>query len=185
MDATTTDTLTTDDPVAPHREDDAPPVAADVGDPTTPPPDPGRPVRRWRVVATTLALVAAAVLAATGLSLRAVDDGATATLRAEDAAVHRAVGQELVAEVDLSTARAQRDQATAVLGHETALLGAAESELAGERSTLSTQGVDIAELSTCLTGVQEALNAVSLGDVPDAVTALQGVGAACRNAAPG
>jgi hypothetical protein len=185
-------------PAGPDAEQ-APDATAGTADPhdespDRPTDDPGiRPdVRRrhrrrpaWRIGTVALLLVVVAALGGWGVHLRARTAVATHSLGSARADIRGAVGQLLTAEVDLSTTDTQRAAVTATLAHEASLLASAESQLASDRSTISAQGVDITDLSTCLTGVQEALNAVSLGDVADALTALKGVGGTCLDSEPG
>ena len=188
-----TSTPTTSDPISTPPEV---PTTGAAPDPTAPfdiDPDtgPGPDTdagpdsrHRWWWAAITIGLVA--VIGLTGWGLRARAEHATAAraLAAERAEVRRTLVAISTTESHLATVSAQRARATATLDLETGLLGTAESDLARDASTLSSQGVDISELSACLNGVQQAMNAVSVGDDADAVTALEAAAPSCAAAGP-
>ncbi len=128
--------------------------------------------------------MALAVLILWGARLRAEDAAANRQLGAGKAAVHHTLAELRTTEMHLVAATGARSRATAALDLETALLRGVETDLSREQSTVTAQGVDIAELATCLGGVQVALNAISLGDDARAVASLQRVAPACRAAGP-
>jgi len=184
MQSTPSPPTAVDDPGDDTDEADVVAPAGDVGPVTEPEiPTVARHNRR-SVIFLAVAVVLAAALIGWGLHTRAQDAAATRRLQVARAGVHRTVGDLLVAEVDLSTTKAQRTKVTGTLATETSLLRTTESQLAGERTTLSAQGIDITDLTSCLSGVQEALNAIALDDVPDAVTSLEGVATQCQDAEP-
>ena len=49
---------------------------------------------------------------------------------------------------------------------------------------MSTQGVSISNLDTCLAGVEKALNQIALANQTGAAATLQGVASNCRAAEP-
>jgi hypothetical protein len=57
-----------------------------------------------------------------------------------------------------------------------------EAALAESEGTVSSQGTAISTLQLCLGGVTQALNALSVGDQPTAVSALNDVSSSCQSA---
>ena len=59
-----------------------------------------------------------------------------------------------------------------------------QAKLAADQVDVFSKGVSISQLDTCLAGVEQALNQISLGDPTGAATTLNGVAANCRAAEP-
>jgi septal ring factor EnvC (AmiA/AmiB activator) len=83
---------------------------------------------------------------------------------------------------DLGAVKGQVRQSTTALSTYTAQFHQAQAALARVRSQLSTQGTDVAALQSCLGGVEQALNALSVGDGESAVGALRAVSSSCESA---
>lgn len=88
------------------------------------------------------------------------------------------------AEATLSTVTTQSAAAAGTLATETSQLGAAQDQLASTAADVFANGVSINNLDTCLAGVEQALNQISLDDQSGAATTLDAVAAACRGAEP-
>jgi hypothetical protein len=144
---------------------------------------PGRP-RSWWWTGAVVGLAVLAGLALWGVRLRAEDATASGRLVAERAAVRHTLADIRTTEAHLAAVTARRDKVTGTLALESTLLRATESQLSDEQSTIASQGTDISELSSCLDGVQEALNAISLGDDAGGIASLEAVVPACRAAGP-
>lgn len=82
----------------------------------------------------------------------------------------------------LSVVNGQAVQTKAVLTSDFAQLLSTEVALAKSEGTASSQGTAISTLQLCLGGVTQALNALSVGDQPTAIAALNDVSASCQSA---
>ncbi len=97
----------------------------------------------------------------------------TRTVSAQLAALRR--------DLDLLTAQVGSD--TTALNQDASQLQGALGALAAAQAHVSQQSSQIASLTTCLGGVERALNALSVGKKVRAIAALQSVSAACSSAA--
>ena len=61
-----------------------------------------------------------------------------------------------------------------------ASLSSSQTGLSDANKSIATQGVDIAVLNTCLGGVEQALNAIAVGDDNGAVTSISAVSGSCQ-----
>ena len=84
---------------------------------------------------------------------------------------------------DLGLLTAQVGSDTTALNQDASQLQGALGALAAAQAHVSQQSSQIASLSTCLGGVERALNALSVGKKGRAIAALQSVSAACSSAA--
>jgi hypothetical protein len=82
----------------------------------------------------------------------------------------------------LDTDVTETTQSSAALTDDTEQLHSVQSTLQNDRAGVTRQGSSIVALQSCLGGVQEALNALSVGDPKSAVDSLVAVSAACQNA---
>jgi septal ring factor EnvC (AmiA/AmiB activator) len=82
----------------------------------------------------------------------------------------------------LAGLQGQVKQDTAALAADTAKLNGVKVALANSQANVSRQNSAIGSLYTCLGGVEEALNALSLGDQKHGLAALDAVAASCRSA---
>jgi len=76
------------------------------------------------------------------------------------------------------------DAAGRTLATASAQLTADQAKLAADQADVFSNGVSISQLDTCVAGVEQALNQISLGDQSGAAATLNGVAANCRAAEP-
>jgi hypothetical protein len=88
------------------------------------------------------------------------------------------------AETTWAAVSAQATSAAQLLATETTQLALVQSQLASAEADVFANGVSINDLDTCLSGVEQALNQISLDDQSGAATTLDGVAASCRGALP-
>jgi septal ring factor EnvC (AmiA/AmiB activator) len=157
-----------------------------------PTPGDGRPIhKRPRRRHPFVALITVLILAGVAFGLVVHDEirtntQADRTHRALD--VTRAHLRMVVA--NLTTVRhqvhvlaAQVSQVTQALAADEANLKVVQTELTNEESDVSHQTALIADLQTCLGGVQKALNALSVADQSRAIGSLNSVSSNCSDAA--
>ena len=84
----------------------------------------------------------------------------------------------------LGSVTAQSAAAARTLATETSQLAAVEAQLAATEANVHADGVSIDDLDTCLSGVEQALNEISIDDQHGAASTLDGVAAPCRAAEP-
>ena len=154
-------------------------------------PDPGlvrRRGRRWgrRRLGWTYAVVIVmlAAVVAVGVSSRAQLHRTDDELTAVRARLHQTVQRARQAEAGLAAVTAQATSAAHLLATETGQLASVQSQLATTEANVFANGVSINDLDTCLSGVEQALNQISLNDQTGAATTLNGVAGSCRAAAP-
>jgi hypothetical protein len=157
----------------------APPVGSPVA---------SRPARRsahWRlllVYGLAVALLVAGLVVAVDTHSRI--HRTDADLNSVRLRLHHTIGRAHQAEAGLATVTAQSTAAATTLATETSQLAAAQAQLASTEANVFANGVSINSLDTCLAGVEQALNQISLADESGAATTLDGVAAACRAAEP-
>ena len=76
----------------------------------------------------------------------------------------------------------QVNQSAASLSSDTAQLHQVQTALTQAQANVSNQGSDITALKSCLGGVEQALNALSVDDEQTAVDALTAVSSSCQSA---
>ncbi len=142
-----------------------------------------RPRRRLLVVyAMGLLVLASVVVAAFQLhSQWGRTNGSLTTTRAE---LRRTIQQIATSRAALAKVGHQSTAAGQTLETETARLGADQQQLSAAEANIHNNGVSISDLDTCLSGVEKALNQISLGNTSGAAGTLNGVSASCRNARP-
>jgi chromosome segregation ATPase len=91
-------------------------------------------------------------------------------------------GQLATVRSQLTDLQGQVTQDSATLAADTTKLNGAKVALANSQANNSRQSTVISNLHTCLGGVEEALNALSVGDQSHAVAALDAVAASCESA---
>jgi hypothetical protein len=152
----------------------------------TPVPERRPPARRpWRVALASFALFAAALgyLVGNQVQVNTQFDQAHASL-------HLARHQTTVVVSDLAAVRrdlhildGQVQTDTASLTSNTAQLKNMQTALLQAQSTVSAQGSTINGLQTCLGGVEQSLNALSIGDQAKGLAALSAVSGTCQSVA--
>ena len=85
----------------------------------------------------------------------------------------------------LAVQRTQQTVVRADLAQVDVELNSTDARLSSTNYILGQESAYVDELNTCLTGVEEALNSLSVGDTADAVTSLNGVHAECTEAQTG
>jgi hypothetical protein len=149
-------------------------------------PDPGRRHRRrrWAVLVSSVALVGVALGA---LLLDAADVNHHYDHARHVVAVTR--GTTSVVSRQLATARTDLRLVTQQVGNDTTALAQDTSQLQGARSALSAAQAHVFEqasllnsLHECLGGVEQALNALAVGNQSKAADALKWVSASCSTA---
>ena len=83
---------------------------------------------------------------------------------------------------DLGVVNGQVAVASTTLTNDASKLAGARTALANAQADVSRQSSAITSLQACLGGVEQALNALSLGDQTRALSALQAVSASCNSA---
>ncbi len=83
---------------------------------------------------------------------------------------------------DLEFLKVQISSSETALSSDSALLQSVRTALLQAQNSASDKSSYIANLKTCQGGVQQALNALSVGDENHAVSALDGVSTACQSA---
>jgi hypothetical protein len=109
-------------------------------------------------------------------------DEARRSLEARQGQIRAVVAQLRSVEADLHDVNGQVSDDTAALSSDVTQLRSTQGELATTQADVTRQATDRADLRACLGGVQQALNAISVGDRPVALAVLGGVTAACQRA---
>ncbi|HVA06601.1 MAG TPA: hypothetical protein VNG12_07685 [Acidimicrobiales bacterium] len=159
-------------------------TAADAGVPLTVAPRYGHRVWRTALVFGACVLVAALIGALVEGVVRADDRYAAAHrslgLTERDIASGRA---ELAAGLKrLDTLKVEVYLSTTQLASDASALQNARTALVDAQGRVSKQGTSITVLRSCLAGVEQALNALSVGDERSAIAALDGSRASCAAA---
>jgi septal ring factor EnvC (AmiA/AmiB activator) len=129
-----------------------------------------------------VALLAAALAA--GVGAHAQLDRTNAELTVVRARLHLTVDRAHRAQAGLAAVTAQSTDAARTLATETSQLASVEAQLASTESNVFANGVSINNLNACLSGVEQALNQISLNDQQGAAATLNGVAASCRASEP-
>jgi hypothetical protein len=98
--------------------------------------------------------------------------------------LRRAIERVATARAELATVSTQSEVAGRTLGTESAQLAADQQQLTAAEANVHAKGVSIADLDTCLSGVERALNQISLGNQSAAATTLSSVSTSCQSAQP-
>jgi hypothetical protein len=96
--------------------------------------------------------------------------------------IHRIDADLTAVQHQLAGLRGQVTQDSATLAADTAKLNGVKAALANSQATVSRQNAAIGSLHTCLGGVEEAVNALSLGDQSHGLAALDAVAPSCHAA---
>jgi uncharacterized protein HemX len=143
-----------------------------------------RAVPLVRAVTLVILLLALVIGIAVGLVTHASLDGANGRLDAARAGLLHSQDYQKAAALRL---RALSDAATAdafALGIDTNQLSGLDNQLVLSHTNVVSQGVRISDLDACLSGVEQALNQISLGDAAGAGNSLSQVGPECTGAEP-
>jgi septation ring formation regulator EzrA len=107
---------------------------------------------------------------------------ASQSLNQTDGHIDAAVAQLTAVRHDLAFLQTQIDVSQAALSSDTTLLEGIRSALTEAQQDVSQKSSYITNLKTCQTGVEQALNALSVGDDLHAVAALGNVSTPCQDA---
>lgn len=86
------------------------------------------------------------------------------------------------AEKQLRSAKIENAAAGSSLSATQASLDATRKSLEGAQAGLYYQGYNLSTLDKCLSGVEQALNQLAVGQAPGALSSLNSVSASCRSA---
>jgi chromosome segregation ATPase len=142
------------------------------------------PRRRWFMRIAAFAAFAAGIGWLIGNQLHADAQYSRAHTELSDARHQRAtVLSELAAvKENLRLVNGQVEQTNRALSNDTAQLREVEAALANAQSNVSSQQSTIAALHSCLRGIEQSLNALSVGDQNSAENALVAVSVNCQSA---
>ena len=141
-------------------------------------------LRTWIAIVATFAIFSGALGYVTGNEVQA-NTQFDQTHRTLDATRLRitTVGHDLaVVRHDLDVVNGQVAVDSTTLANDTTKLDGARTALADAQANVSKQSSAIGSLHTCLGGVEQALNALALGDENRAVRALNAVAGSCTSA---
>jgi hypothetical protein len=146
---------------------------------------PDRDPRRWRLRVVYL-VAAIVVVATTAVAVASHNQlGRTESdLARTRATLHHTLGRLTVARRHLAATTAASTTAEKTLDAESAALAADQKALANAQANIYSNGVSIGNLDTCLSGVQKALNLISLGNQSGGAASLSDVSASCQSADP-
>lgn len=144
-----------------------------------------RPRPQWRSVLAygigCLIVLAAVVASVISHSTLQRTDASIAELHVQ---LHRTSVQIGRARTRLAQAEQEAGAAASALASASDQLGKVQAQLASAQSNIQIDGVNIANLDTCLSGVNQALNEISLGDQSGASAILDRYAGNCQAAEP-
>jgi hypothetical protein len=159
---------------------------ADDGETDIPRAPTGPPLRnrRWIIAIVALAFFAAGLGYVTGNEVQANTqfDQGHASLNVTRHHISVVLGDLATVRHDLDVVNGQVDQDAVALSRDTAQLKKLQADLVNAQSNVSLQSQAISDLQTCLSGVEQALNALAVNDKGRAINALNAVSASCTNA---
>ncbi|HEY3844998.1 MAG TPA: hypothetical protein VGL48_17260 [Acidimicrobiales bacterium] len=143
-----------------------------------------RPWRTWVLSGTAFAVFAAGLGYLTGNETQANTQYAEAhrALELEHHRIEDALAQLATVRGDLNTVNGGVSQSTTALADDALELLAAQTALSQAQAHVAAQGSSITALQSCLAGVEQALNALSVGDHGSALAALEVSTASCQTA---
>jgi endonuclease/exonuclease/phosphatase (EEP) superfamily protein YafD len=155
-----------------------------------PPTEPARPRRvsrraRWILAIATVALVVAAALGFLITDqITAYDQFGRARTSLGVTRQHTQTVSAQLTELtrDLRVLRTQVGNDTTALNQDAAQLLGAQTSLSAAQAHVTQQASLIGSLKTCLGGVEQALNALAVGNQPQAIAALNAVSSSCTAA---
>jgi septal ring factor EnvC (AmiA/AmiB activator) len=160
------------------------PAEEGIEDTDQPTPVSGDRTGRRLVAALIAGLLVLAALVVLGAVAHGDLEHTAGTLAVERTRLAQSQSQLSAARHRLAAVQSQSDTAGRALSAASTRLATAQSQLARAQADVSTQGVSISNLDTCLAGVEKALNQIALADQPGAVATLQSVASNCRAAEP-
>ena len=124
-------------------------------------------------------------LAVTDAHTRTALRRSNATLAEVRTHTHQVLVRLATTRLELAVDRTTQSAAQAALAEVDVQLTSTDSQLSATNSQLTQETAYVDELNSCLSGVEQALNAISVGDTPHAVAALDAVHTVCRQAQAG
>jgi hypothetical protein len=154
------------------------------------PDAPDVPTRRrshrwgWIVLAVVLALFAAILGYVTGNEVQANTqfDQTHQSLDTTRHHIDAALASLATVRHELNVVNGQVGDDSAALAQDVSELKGARTALANAQANVVNQTSMISDLQTCLGGVQQALNALAVADLPQAIAALKSVSSSCSHA---
>lgn len=156
------------------------------------PPPPAEPTRRrrvsrparWILCGAAGALLAAALGSLVADQVRADGrlDRAKSSLGVTEQRTHAVSGRLAELRGDLSALKTQVGNDATALSQDSSQLLGAQTSLSAAQAHVTQQASLISSLQTCLVGVEQALNALSVGSQPRAIAALNSVSSSCTAA---
>ncbi len=137
-----------------------------------------------RAVTLATLLIALVVGVAIGLVTHASLDGANGRLDTASAALLQSQDYQKAAGLRLHTLSDAAAAEAFELGIDTSKLSGLDDQLALSQYNVRSQGIRISDLDACLSGVEQALNQISLGNAAGAGSTLSQVGPECNGAEP-
>ena len=143
------------------------------------------PPRRspWRLVATVaavvLAVVAGSFLVANDLSARSGIRAAAQSAASADHRLAQARRELAAAQRRLAGAQSWQAALTRTFDATQSTLSTTQAELAEAQAGLHSQGVDIGALDACLSGVEQALNQIAVGQTAGGLASLKASSSSC------
>jgi type II secretory pathway component PulM len=160
-------------------------LSGDEAEPSLAPPAALRRRRRRRLlvayVVVSILVVTAVVVGVQANRQLTRTDASLASIRGQ---LRQTTAQVATARSQLATAVAHSEADEGTLRTETAQLAADQGQLAKVQADVQAKGVSIGQLDLCLSGVEQALNQIAVGDQPGAAATLNGVSANCQGAEP-
>ncbi len=143
-----------------------------------------RAARVLRAMALATLLIALLVGVTVGLVTHASLDGANGRLTAARAGLLGSQEYQKAAVARLHTLSDAAAAEAFELGIDSSQLSGLDDQLALSQSNVLSQGIRISDLDACLSGVEQALNQISLGNAAGAGSTLSQVGPDCNGAEP-
>jgi len=142
-------------------------------------------VRSVTLAALLIALLITLLVGVTvGLVTHASLDGANGRLNVARGGLLHSQDYQKAAVVRLHALSDAADAEAFELGIDSSQLSGLDDQLALSQSNVLSQGIRISDLDACLSGVEQALNQISLGNAAGAGNTLSQVGPECSGAEP-
>ncbi|HEX3795049.1 MAG TPA: hypothetical protein VHV57_11170 [Acidimicrobiales bacterium] len=162
----------------------APPFSQHV-DQKLPSRPPARRRRRWILAVALIVLAGLAVVLSLALNERQVNtrfDASHRQLTSTHVRLRNERHTEALLQKSVNDLLARSSHTSTSLSQTTAQLSQVDASLTHEQAAVAQQGSSILGLQACLGGVEQALNALSVGDQRSALAALHAVSASCQSA---
>ena len=143
-----------------------------------------RPGMRWVIAGLALAVLAATFgyLAGNEVQANTQFDQAHRSLDVTRGHIHSVLSQLTTVKRELAIVNNQVTAASTALAQDTSQLQGVKKALINAQTNVTNQTSTIGDLQTCLGGVEQALNALAVGDQGPAIAALNAVSTSCARA---